>query len=43
MTQLILNNGTAIVTEESAFYANFGQHPQLFNIPKELSEAEIIK
>ena len=42
MTQLTLNNRTIIVTEESAFYTNFGRHPNLFNILRKSPQAETI-
>ena len=34
MTQLALNNKTLIAIGELVFYANFGRHPNLFNIPR---------
>ena len=42
MAQLALNNRTATVTEESVFYANFGRHPNLFNIPRNLSQTDTV-
>ena len=40
MAQLVLNNRTVTVTEESVFYANFGRHPNLFNTLRKSSQTE---
>ena len=41
MTQLTLNNRTAMVTGESAFYANFDRHSNLFNVPRNSPQSEV--
>ena len=40
MAQLVLNNRTATITENSAFYANFGQYPNLFKVLRKSSQTE---
>ena len=40
ITQLTLNNRIVTMTKELVFYMNFGQHSNLFNILRELSQAE---
>ena len=39
MTQLALNNRKMIIIENSLFYANFGQHLNLFIEPKQSLQA----
>ena len=40
MAQLVLNNRIMTVIEELTFYANFGRHPNLFNIPRKSPQIE---
>ena len=42
MVQLVLNNRTIITIDETAFYANHGRYPNLFNVLRESPQAEII-
>ena len=42
MAQLILNNRTVIVIEESVFYTNYRRHPNLFRTLRILPNAKAI-
>ena len=42
IVQLVLNNRTVIVIRESAFYANYGCHLNLFKTPRILLNVETI-
>ena len=42
MAQLALNNAKVITIEISAFYINYGRHPNLFNTLKKLLQAVTI-
>ena len=42
MAQLTLNNRTVTIIEELVFYTNFGHHSNLFNMPKEPLQTEVI-
>ena len=40
MAELALNNRILMVIKESAFYANYNRHPNLFNTPKKSPQAD---
>ena len=40
MAELALNNRILIIIRESAFYANYGRHPNLFNTPRKFPQAD---
>ena len=42
MAQLTFNNRAATAIEQSVFYANFGRHPNLFNILRNSPQSEIV-
>ena len=41
MAQLALKNSKSTSIEQSAFFTNFGQHPNIFNILKTSSQIKI--